>query len=340
MPAVEVVDMKRESSGISAALAAQIRSTAEEGRQSILFLNRRGFSYFFHCRTCGYEMRCERCSVSLTYHKERNRMICHYCGSSRQPVEVCPECGSLDVGYSGFGTEMVEEDVRRRFPDLRVVRVDTDAIRKRGQLRDTLNQFRAGEIDILLGTQMVAKGLNFPGVKLVGIVLADTGLHLPDFRAQERTFALIVQVAGRAGRYLPDGKVVIQTYRPDADAVRLAASHDLSTFYEKELATREALGFPPFSRLIRLVFRGRARERVQSTAASYAEAIAAGLKQGEVLGPAECPLSIISGNHRYQLIARSRSFAHLHDAVSRVANGRHPDHGVYVELDVDPVSLL
>jgi len=340
MPAVEVVDMKRESSGISAALAAQIRSTAEEGRQSILFLNRRGFSYFFHCRTCGYEMRCERCSVSLTYHKERNRMICHYCGSSRQPVEVCPECGSLDVGYSGFGTEMVEEDVRRRFPDLRVVRVDTDAIRKRGQLRDTLNQFRAGEIDILLGTQMVAKGLNFPGVKLVGIVLADTGLHLPDFRAQERTFALIVQVAGRAGRYLPDGKVVIQTYRPDADAVRLAASHDLSTFYEKELATREALGFPPFSRLIRLVFRGRERERVQSTAASYAEAIAAGLKQGEVLGPAECPLSIISGNHRYQLIARSRSFAHLHDAVSRVANGRHPDHGVYVELDVDPVSLL
>ena len=134
-------------------------------------------------------------------------MICHYCGYTRTPVEVCPECGSLDVGYSGFGTEMVEEDVRRRFPDLRIVRVDTDAMRKRGQLKETLAKFRDGEIDILLGTQMVAKGLNFPGVKLVGIVLADTGLHLPDFRAQERTFALIVQVSGRAGRYLPDGRL-------------------------------------------------------------------------------------------------------------------------------------
>lgn len=267
-------------------------------------------------------------------------MICHYCGYSRSPVEVCPECGSLDVGYSGFGTEMVEEEVRRRFPDLQIVRVDTDAMRKRGQLKETLASFRRGEIDILLGTQMVAKGLNFPGVKLVGIVLADTGLHLPDFRAQERTFALIVQVAGRAGRYLPDGRVIIQTYRPDADAVRLAASHDLPTFYNRELATREALGFPPFSRLIRLVFRGRAQNRVQSTASEYARTLSSALRDGEVLGPAECPLSIISGNHRYQVIVRSGSFSAAHAAVKHVAEAQPGDRAVYVELDVDPVSLL
>ncbi|HUX21298.1 MAG TPA: primosomal protein N', partial [Spirochaetia bacterium] len=340
MPEVEVVDMKREQGGISATLASEIRTTVDAGRQVILFLNRRGFSYFFHCRSCGYEMTCSRCSVSLTFHKERNRMVCHYCGSSRGPVEVCPDCGSLDVGYSGFGTEMVEEEVKRRFPDLRTIRIDTDAVRKKGQLKETLKRFRAGEIDVLLGTQMVAKGLNFPGVKLVGIVLADTGLHLPDFRAQERTFSLIVQVAGRAGRYVPDGKVVIQTYRPDVDAVRLAAAHDLTTFYERELETRRALEFPPFSRLIRLVFRGRDRERVLSTASSYAEGVTATLREGEVLGPAECPVAVISGNYRVQVIVRSSSFSASHRSVTRVAREGRPERGVYVELDVDPVSLL
>jgi primosomal protein N' (replication factor Y) len=188
---------------------------------------------------------------------------------------------------------------------------------------------------------MVAKGLNFPGVKLVGIVLADTGLHLPDFRAQERTFSLIVQVAGRAGRYVPDGKVIIQTYRPAADAVRLAAAHDLTTFYERELETRRALEFPPFSRLIRLVFRGRDRDRVLSTASRYAEGIIATLhEEGEVLGPAECPIAVISGNYRVQVIVRSSSFSVSHRSVTRVARDGRPEHGVYVELDVDPVSLL
>ena len=340
MPEVQVVDMKREEGGISSLLAGEIRATVDSGRQVILFLNRRGFSYFFHCRSCGYEMKCSHCSVSLTFHKERNRMVCHYCGYSRVPVEVCPECGSLDVGYSGFGTELIEEEVRRRFPDLRVVRIDTDAVRKKGQLQATLKSFRAGEIDVLLGTQMVAKGLNFPGVKLVGIVLADTGMHLPDFRAQERTFSLIVQVAGRAGRYAPDGRVIIQTYRPDAEAIRLAANHDLAGFYERELVTRKQLSFPPFSRLIRLVFRGRERGRVETTAAAYARAIAASHDAGEILGPAECPLAVISGNYRTQVLVRTVSFGSSHRAVSRVVRETRPENGVYVELDVDPVSLL
>lgn len=341
MPAVELVDMKRETGCISTRLAAEIRATAEEGRQSILFLNRRGFSHFFNCRSCGYEMTCSRCSVALTYHKDRDRMICHYCGYSRRPVESCPQCGSLDVGYAGFGTEMIESEVARRFPDLKVVRVDADSIRQKGRLKDLLAAFRRGEIDLLLGTQMVAKGLNFPGVKLVGIVLADTGLHLPDFRAEERTFALIVQVAGRAGRYIPDGRVIIQTFRPDASAIRLAAKSDLESFYAGELESRRELGFPPYTRLIRLVFRGRNLENVRESASGFASAYAAASGGAdEVLGPAECPLGVISHNHRYQVILRTKHFSFSHSLVGKTVGAQKPRSGVYVELDVDPVSLL
>ena len=286
MPEIVVVDMKREKETISRLLVHEIHRTHREGRQTILFLNRRGFAYFFHCRTCGYEMKCGRCSVSLTYHKSRNQMLCHYCGFRAAPLEVCPECGSLDVGYSGFGTEKVEEDVIRLFPGLTISRVDTDSVKKRGSLAGILTDFRSGKIDILLGTQMVAKGLNFPGVKLVGIILADTGLQLPDFRAAERTFSLVTQVAGRAGRYMPDGKVIIQTFRPEHEAIRLAAEGNPVTFYERELETRDMLGFPPFSRLIRIVFRGKDLHQTVRSARDYSgklEGFIASL--GEISGP-------------------------------------------------------
>ena len=342
MPQVTVVDMKGEEGNISRLLSEEIRRTHEEGRQSILFLNRRGFTYFFHCRSCGYEMTCARCSVSMTFHKDRNRMVCHYCGYSRKPVEVCPACGSLDVGYSGFGTEMVEEEVRRRFPELTVVRVDTDAIHKKGSLRSILAEFRDGKIDLLLGTQMVAKGLNFPGVKLVGIVLADTGLHLPDFRAQERTFSLIVQVSGRAGRYFPDGKVVVQTYRPDNEAVMLAATNRIEEFYARELAVRNALRFPPFARLFRLVFRGKDRGKVTDAAAGVAKELEAamGPAVAEILGPAECPVSVIAGSYRCQIILRTTQFSRVHAILGRTLAALKTPRDLYVEVDVDPVSLL
>ncbi len=357
MPEVQVVDMKDEEGSLSRPLCEEIRRTRDEGRQTILFLNRRGFSYFFHCRSCGFEMTCSRCSVSLTYHKELNRMVCHYCGYSRKPIDVCPECGSLDVGYSGFGTELIEEEVARRFPDLRTARVDTDSIRTKGSLQRTLRDFRDAKIDLLLGTQMVAKGLNFPGVRLVGIVLADTGLHLPDFRAQERTFSLILQVSGRAGRYVPDGKVVIQTYRPQNEAVMFAAANQIDSFYSRELQAREALRFPPYVRLFRLVFRGRDREKVKACALDVASRLASRLETGreartpdeeasearrgtEILGPAECPIAMISSNYRCQLLVRTERFASLHAAVGQVLSGFKPPRNVYVEVDVDPVSLL
>lgn len=341
LPLVEVVDLSGGEGVFSRRLAGEILATARAGRQTILFLNRRGFSHFFHCNSCGYEMKCRNCSVGLTYHKKRGRMVCHYCGFHTRPVEVCPECGSLDVGFFGFGTEKIEEETSRLFPELRIARLDTDAVRGKGSLEKTLAEFREGRIDILLGTQMVAKGLNFRGVSLVGIVLADTGMHLPDFRAAERTFALIVQVSGRAGRFSPDGKVVVQTFMPNSEAVRLAAAGNLEEFYRRELEVRKALNFPPFSRLFRLVFRGKKAEDVAAAAGACAGILAPALAgSAELLGPSECPLAVIAGNHRHQLLIRTGSFGRAHAILGGFLRNMKPAAGVYVEADVDPVALL
>jgi primosomal protein N' (replication factor Y) len=318
-----------------------MRRVHDSGGQSILFLNHRGFSYFFHCRSCGYEMRCRNCSVSLTYHKARGVMVCHYCGFRSAPLESCPECGSLDVGYSGYGTELIEEEIARRLPELTARRLDTDVTRRRGELRKALRSFRLGTTHVLLGTQMVAKGLDFPGVKLVGIVLADVGLQFPDFRAAERTFSLIVQVAGRAGRFTPDGEVIVQTFRPEHEAIRRAAQGDIDGFYEAELALRRELGFPPFSRLVRIVFRGPDRSAVTRTAEQVARSLRAELStRGEVLGPAECPLALVSGRHRHHLIARAPKVKPLVHAVRRSLEGRRWPRGVAIDVDADPVDLL
>ncbi|MFW5688082.1 MAG: replication restart helicase PriA [Spirochaetota bacterium] len=341
MPTLEVVDLRTDEGPLSRRLLAALKETHDAGRQSILFLNRRGFSHFFHCRTCGYEMKCKHCSVGLTYHKERDLMVCHYCGYRTRPVTQCPDCGSFDVGYSGFGTERVEEELAARFPDWRVARVDTDSVRKKGVLEETIASFRKGEIDVLLGTQMVAKGLNFPGVKLVGIILADTGLHMPDFRASERTFGLVVQVAGRAGRFHPDGNVIVQSYAPENPAIRRAVEHDLAGFYAEELAVRSDLAFPPFARLIRLVVRARRPELARTSAGELAAACRRSVPSAdEILGPSECPLSIISGNARHHIIVRTSRFGATHRELARVVASVAIPNGAHLEIDVDPVSLL
>jgi primosomal protein N' (replication factor Y) len=238
---------------------------------------------------------------------------------------------------------MIEEEVRKTFPELRVRRADADTVGKKGGLEETLNLFRAGEVDLLLGTQMVAKGLNFPGVRLVGVILADTGLHLPDFRAAERTFSLIVQVAGRAGRYFPDGKVIVQTLRPNDPVITRSCALDVEGFFAAELNQRQLLGFPPWTRLIRFTIRskdpGRADKAIERLALLVADLIPSG---GDALGPAECPIGIISGNHRRQLILRGPAMGPLHGA-ARTLLGRYEkgrDSAVYLEVDVDPVSLL
>lgn len=344
VPQIKAINLSKEknsSNCISKTLENEINQTLKEKRQTILFLNRRGFTHFFRCNTCGFELKCKNCSVSMTYHKNENRLRCHYCGYSVQPPQQCPSCGSLDVGYSGFGTEYIESEVKTKFPSAKVVRIDTDSVSHKGELQEKLESFKKGEFDILLGTQMVAKGLNFPKLKLVGVILADTSLHLPDFRASEKTFSLITQVAGRAGRFFPDGKVLVQTYAPEQEAIYLAIKNDVQTFYKRELENRKLLDFPPYSRLLRLVFRSQFERSAILACESGAKILAKKIKPStEILGPAECPLEMVNGSYRQQIILRSTNVRDLIEAAKTLVWGYKTPKDVYIEVDVDPVNML
>ncbi|MDR1837720.1 MAG: primosomal protein N' [Treponema sp.] len=343
MPEIKTVSLAKTEGCLTKELKEEIRITSKMGRQTILFMNRRGFAHFYQCPSCGWEQTCRRCSVSLTWHKSRGRCICHYCGYSEAPPVSCPECGCVEAGYRGFGTEMIEEEVKSTFPDLRIRRVDADTASKKGGLEETLSLFKTGVIDILLGTQMVAKGLNFPGVRLVGVVFADTGLHLPDFRAAERTFSLIVQVAGRAGRYFPDSRVIVQTLRMEDPAITRSCALDVTGFYKAELSQRKALGFPPYSRLIRFVIRSKDEHRADAAIRRLASLSRPLIPAGsDILGPAECPIGIINDNFRRQLILRSHSIGYIHSAAKQLLAGyeKGRDSKTYLEIDVDPVSML
>lgn len=287
----------------------------------------------------------------MTYHKAQNKILCHYCGYSLKPLSVCPKCGSLDIGYLGFGTEFIENEVKSKFPSARAIRIDTDSLGKKNELEEKIAAFKNGEADILLGTQMIAKGLNFPKLKLVGVILADTSLHLPDFRAAERTFSLITQVAGRAGRFFPDGKVIVQTYSSENPAIYFACHSQAQKFYSEEIALRKALSFPPFSRLLRLVFRSTV-ERDAEQCADEAKKIldaelkklksrhTAGADETEILGPSECALSKVASNYRHQILLRGKSISILQRLASVLIYSFRAPQGVYIEADVDPVSLL
>lgn len=341
-PDIEVVNLAnyQMEGAISPVLEKEIRQTLEEGRQTILFLNRRGFTHYFRCHSCGFELKCKNCSVPLTYHKTQKVLRCHYCGWQIPMPTSCPECNSLDVAYSGFGTEFIEDEVTRKFPSAKIQRIDTDTLSNKNELEKCLADFKNGNIDILLGTQMVAKGLNFPNLKLVGIINADTALHLPDFRSAERAFSLIVQVAGRTGRFFPDGKVILQTYNPYSSSIAFACQNDIDGFYKYELEEREILDFPPFSRLIRLVFRSSSENISKESASSAAQLLSQGNQNFSVLGPAECPLSKIAANYRYQVLLKGNDIASMQKAISNLIWNYKTPQGIYIEVDVDPVTLL
>lgn len=345
MPKVEIADMTYEDGIFGKTLQLEMARTLGAGKQVILFLNRRGYSYYFHCRSCGYELKCPHCDVAMTYHKKTGTLKCHYCGYTQKPTRVCPVCGSLDVMYSGFGTEQVEQEVQRLFPQYRTARLDTDVVSKdRKIIQKTLDEFRAGSLDILIGTQMVAKGLNFPNVQLVGIVLADSGLLVPDFRAEERTFDLLVQVAGRSGRADSNGRVVVQTRMKDNPAIVMASKGQVEAFFDNELKLRRDLGFPPFSRMVNLVVRSPKAE----VARGFAESLASELSgkaaffgfDVQVYGANECPIEKIKANFRFQVLLRSFKPSDMLSLLENVLSYTSVPSSAVLEIDVDPVDLL
>lgn len=344
MPEVEIVDMRDEMarkkavSIFSHTLQSWIQKDISANKQVILFLNRRGFSTFISCRKCGHVLNCKRCSVSLTYHFHTKKAICHHCGYKIDPPDICPECNSNYVKYWGIGTEKVESEVHRLFPSARIARMDTDSTHKRGTHERVLSKFKDHKIDILVGTQMIAKGLDFPKVTLVGVISADTALNLPDFRAGERTFNLLTQVAGRAGRGDAGGRVIIQTYTPGHYSIQAAKNHDYNDFYGKEIVFRKELNLPPFCHMAVLTFRGRKEEKVLKTAESIREKLEKKnkLKSLEIIGPAPAAISKIKGMYRWNLFLKSSKVENITSLLGKVLRNRRREGGVIITVDVEP----
>lgn len=343
-PRVDVVNIMGAKRNISAELEKAMREALSDNKGVLLFLNRRGYTYGYACASCGHIITCPNCSVSLTYHKKTHRLVCHTCGYTSPAVKVCPECGSYDLSPRGFGTENIEEELKGLFPYARIARLDTDvASEKKGNTQKILHEFRDGEIDILLGTQMIAKGLNFPSITLVGVVNADSSLAVPDFRAAERTFDLIHQVAGRAGRYRDDGRVIIQTSDPTAPAIRCAADNDLESFYRIEMKNRKDTLFPPYSRLLNLTVRGKNEERTRLCAEDIEHR--ASLLEGkyddvEIFSASPSPIERKATYYRYHVLLRSVSVSHLLRFASELLSQLSIPSSLYLEIDTDPVSLM
>lgn len=345
MPSVEVIDLKQhilteEQGLVSTPLARALAETLGAGEQALLFLNRRGYSTFMLCKSCGHRLECRDCAVTLTWHKARARLLCHYCGYSEPESEICPLCKSPSVTRLGLGTEKLSEQIMQRFPAARVARLDRDTSSELGQV---LGAMHRRDIDILIGTQMLAKGHDFPGVTLVGVVLADTGMGLPDFRAGERTFQLLAQVAGRAGRQGRPGRVLIQTYNPEHPAVMCALTHDYNRFAEAELGAREALGYAPAMRVGLLRIDGADPHEVRAASELVARRMQSelGRHDGQVMlqGPAEAPLSRLKGRTRWQLLVRAPTSQLLRTVLWSALRTQLP-RSVRMHADVDPTSTL
>lgn len=343
-PQIKVINVNKEKRTVSEELEIEIRSALKEKRGVILFLNRRGFSYSYACATCGEIITCPNCSVSLTYHKAKGRLVCHTCGYSSPLIRACPECGSRDLMARGFGTENAEEEIRALFPEAVVARLDTDvAAGDKELVHEILDDFRDGKIDILLGTQMIAKGLNFPSVSLVGVLNADSSLALPDFRASERTFNLLHQVSGRAGRYRDDGKVLIQTTQPTASAIRCVQMNDPEEFYRIEMRDRKATMFPPYSRLLNLTVRGRDLSKVQACAEEL-EKSAYKLEEKypdiEIFSASPCLIEKQAMNYRYHVLLKAVNPSMLLSFARELLLSFKVPSSLYLEVDVDPIALL
>jgi len=345
MPDTVLVDQRgRKSTTLSPELTAGLRENLENGGQSLLFLNRRGFAPLLVCRDCGFILRCPNCSVTLTYHQRKKRHICHYCDYSIPAPSLCPECDGGEIGLLGVGTERLEEEVSALLPEAKVARMDRDTTAGRGGHSRILKKLENGAIDILIGTQMIAKGHDFPGVTLVGVVSADTTLNLPDFRGSERGFQLVSQVSGRAGRGDSPGKVIVQTLNPEHFALRAAVAHDYEDFYRQEIAERKDAGYPPFSYLVAIQFSSNSAQAVEKGADAAAELLrtlrtSSGMRL-EILGPAVSPMGMIRGRHRWQILLKSSRRDQLHRLLRQFRAEYSLLAMLRMTIDIDPLELL
>jgi len=356
LPEVEIVDLSplRSERGLrkhlTPELIAALGRTLERGEQALLFLNRRGYANYPHCTSCGEPVRCRNCSITLTYHRGANAYRCHYCGHSRAANQSCPSCGAATLWHFGLGTEKLEEAVGRLFPDARIARMDRDTTRHKGSLLRILKDLQQGTIDILIGTQMIAKGHDFPNITLVGIVCADTALNFPDFRSSERTFQLLAQVAGRAGRGQRPGRVILQTYTPEHFTITAARKQVFHAFYEKEIQFRRALGYPPYSRLVQLLVSGNSRTATRQFAETLGAAGRDRLQNHSawkgrmaLLGPVEAALHQVAGRFRWQLLLKGSQPSVLNRFTRELLRAAGPPPGpasVKVIIDVDPQAMM
>ncbi|HUP20319.1 MAG TPA: primosomal protein N' [Gemmatimonadota bacterium] len=346
LPPVEVVDLaavEMVAPGLSRPLVEAMESALGAGDQTILFLNRRGFSAFLQCLDCGWVAGCPNCRISLTFHRAAPRLLCHYCAHAEPPPTACPECAGRELDHRGLGTQQVEDAVAARFPTARITRMDLDTTGPRGAHARIYSAMTAREIDVLVGTQMIAKGFDLPGVALVGVVSADTALHFPDFRSAERTFQLLVQVAGRAGRGDVPGRVLVQTWMPRHPVITAAAAHDYESFLRREMVERSGLGYPPARRLANVVVSGPEESAVEAGAERVAKRLRGrGARGVEVVGPAPCPLERLRGRARWHLLLKSESAAALEWTLWELVGAaeRLVGSSARLEIDRDPLDLL
>ncbi|MCK4463122.1 MAG: primosomal protein N', partial [Candidatus Omnitrophica bacterium] len=345
LPKVKIVDMRMELATrkkivmFSRMLINALQNTIKKHQQAMVFLNRRGFSTYINCKKCGFVLKCKRCDAILVYHFDKKSLICHYCNSKLSPPNICPKCKGSYIRYFGIGTEKVESELSRLIPQARISRMDTDATVKRGSHHRILEDFKRHNIDILVGTQMIAKGLDFPKVTLVGVVNADVTLNLPDFRASERTFNLITQVAGRAGRGEEGGEVIVQTYAPHHYALLNASKHDYEKFYELEIKSRKDLKFPPFYYLIRITLRSRNESKTQKAALNLASALKKNLKDIEVTGPAPAPIARVREYYRWNILLKGKNRSIMSFSLKKALGRIRKPSGVLMAVDVDPISV-
>ncbi|MEA3489289.1 MAG: primosomal protein N' [Candidatus Omnitrophota bacterium] len=345
LPRVKLVDMRLEfdtrvgRTVVSRILEEALRKDISKKQQALIFLNRRGFSTFVICRKCGYLLKCPKCDSPMVFHQAKNELICHYCNRRIPPPGICPGCNEDYLMYKGTGTQKVETELKKIMPQAGIARMDSDAMSKRGAHERVLREFREHKIDIIVGTQMIAKGLDFPKVTLVGVISADANLNLPDFRAGERTFNLITQVAGRAGRGDLGGEVIVQTYTPENYAIRLAAKHDYVGFFKEEIESRRQLLFPPFVNLVKITLRARKEENVMESAGRLAKILVKKIPDIEKLGPAPSPIAKLRGYYRWNILIKARDRMKIVKQLGSALKGFRKGTGVLMAVDVDPMSM-